>query len=383
MKKVFCAIMVILAILLYSCAKPVEVPTGKGSDVQQHEQQVEAQKPAENKDIPADIQNLLKNSEKIKKVQYFYTGPETGTNNWKFVVEGNRIVYEPVLETKYPYKPEHYDSIVINKEAKTAETYCLGPFCVANGKKSDLKYDANYIKTTLDWVDGITKAEKIGEEVIEQRDTWKISTNNGMLWIDTFYGVPLKVESNGKTYTFKQVKVDAEIPENKLPIDLSSLLNNSVKLKSLQYNYRGPETSDLDWEFFVKGDNIRYVPARKIKTLDRPESFDSIIINRAAQTAVSYCFDATCKTKGKRDDLVYGSTYILTPYDWVTFITTADKLGEQNIENRKTMKIQTNKGIMWIDAFYGVPLQVEYEGELYKFKNVAPNSVEDSEIVIK
>ena len=49
----------------------------------------------------------------------------------------------------------------------------------------------------------------VGEEVIDDRSTWKIDTNKGTLWIDSFYGIPLKVESSGKTYRFQQIAVNS------------------------------------------------------------------------------------------------------------------------------------------------------------------------------
>ena len=382
-RRIIFALFISLVILI-GCAKTnvdQEQFIGKGSSVEQQAKQ-EVSKPNESSfNIPQDMKDILANSAKIRKIQYYYSGPETGTGEWLFFIDGKKIIYEPKRETKYPYKPDWYDSVVIDLEAKTAEAHCLGDFCFVKGKKLDLDYSKDYIKTIFDWTANIQKAEKIGEEVFEGRKTWKVNTNNGILWLDEFYGVPLRVESGEKIYSFKQVKADTEIPLHKIPIDIKKLINNSAKLKSLEYNYKGPESGDQEFEFFVMGDKIRYVPYRRIKSLDKPESFDSIIIDRVAQSAISYCFDATCKFKGKRSDLPYDSNYILTPFDWITFIVESEKIGEQVIDSRNTLKIQTNKGIMWIDEFYGVPLQVEYNGESYRFRNIKPNAVEESEVV--
>ncbi len=49
----------------------------------------------------------------------------------------------------------------------------------------------------------------MGEEVIDDRSTWKLETNKGTLWVDAFYGIPLKVESGGKVYRFQQISVNS------------------------------------------------------------------------------------------------------------------------------------------------------------------------------
>ena len=38
---------------------------------------------------------------------------------------------------------------------------------------------------------------------------WKIDTGHGTFWIDTFYGIPLKIEAGGKTYKFEQIAVNS------------------------------------------------------------------------------------------------------------------------------------------------------------------------------
>ena len=73
------------------------------------------------------------------------------------------------------------------------------------GKKAELDYDGAYIWTMKDWVNKITDAEKVGEEVIDRRSTMKVKTNFGLVWIDKFSGIPVRVESEGKMYRFDEV----------------------------------------------------------------------------------------------------------------------------------------------------------------------------------
>ena len=115
--------------------------------------------------------------------------------------------YKPAGDIPSIVQPYSFDSVFIDKTAETAMSYCEAIYCAVNGKKADLSYGESYISTVFDWI-SVTKAEKVGEEVIDDRATWKIDSNKGILWVDTFYGIPLKVESNGKTYKFEQISVN-------------------------------------------------------------------------------------------------------------------------------------------------------------------------------
>ena len=110
-----------------------------------------------------------------------------------------------------------YDTIYLDKESKTTLAYCDGRRCRVKGEKQTFDYDQFYITTPLDWLSNIEFAEKVGEELIKKRNTWKLSTNIGTIWVDTFFGVPLQIESAGviykfETMTFNQVKDEDVTP---------------------------------------------------------------------------------------------------------------------------------------------------------------------------
>ena len=86
--------------------------------------------------------------------------------------------------------------------------------------------------------------------------------------------------------------------------------------------------------------------------------------------------------KGKKDPLNYEEFYINTPFDWLDKIEYAEKLGEELIDKRKTFRLSTdNAGIVWIDTFFGVPLQVEYEDNKYQFTKMTFNDVKDENLI--
>ncbi len=167
--------------------------------------------------IPAEIKELLgKSKTRVSNVYYHYRGPETGSNFHEFYIKGSKIKIKPYLEIKTLDKPESYDTIFIDKAARTASSYCEATYCKYKGKKQDLSYGQAYITTIFDWIE-VEQAAKVGEEVIDSRSTWKLDTNLGTLWVDTFYGIPLKAESNGKTYRFEQISANSVQDSDVMP----------------------------------------------------------------------------------------------------------------------------------------------------------------------
>jgi len=191
--------------ILASCAtQPVKEGAPKSENV------MEKQEPPimQQKAIDSDVKELLSKSKaRVSNVYYHYRGPETGSNFHEFYIKGSKIKIKPYLEIKTLDKPESYDSVFIDKAAGTAVSYCEAAYCAYKGKKKDLNYGQAYIPTIFDWIE-VTQAAKAGEEVIDSRSTWKLETNLGTLWVDTFYGIPLKAESNGKTYRFEQINAN-------------------------------------------------------------------------------------------------------------------------------------------------------------------------------
>lgn len=208
-----CLVLACLVLLMASCAPQQQAQ-------QQFQQQaVPAAKPAAvsqpapsqpKQEITAEVKELLdKSKTKVRSVSYRYYGPETGADFYEFYLKDSKIKYLPNLELKTLDMPDSYDTIFIDKSLKAAESHCVAAYCTYKGKKQDLNYDNVYISTIIDWVSGLTYAKKIGEEVIDDRSTWKIDSSKGTLWIDTFYGIPLKADSDGKSYRFQQISVNS------------------------------------------------------------------------------------------------------------------------------------------------------------------------------
>ena len=165
-----------------------------------------------------------------------------------------------------------------------------------------------------------------------------------------------------------------------VPAEIKDLVDKSTsRVKNAYYRYTGPQTGNSFYEFYVKDSKIKYIPSRAIKSLNKEDSFDSIFLDKVAKTARSYCTDPTCTFKGIKAELAYSDYYIPTIFDWLDF-QTAEKIGEEQIENRATWIVKTEKGNLWLDNYYGVPLKVESDGNTYKYSQLAVNGVKDSDV---
>ena len=207
-KKYFIFFALMAIILISACAQKQQaiVPKETVQEVQPKPEEAKTAQPKQG--IAPEIKELFEKSKaRVSNVYYHYRGPETGSNFHEYYIKGPKIKIKPYIETKNLDKQNSYDSIFIDKTARTAASYCEAVYCAYKGKKEDLNYGQAYILTIFDWIE-VEQAAKVGEEVIDSRSTWKIETNLGTLWVDTFYGIPLKAESSGKTYKFEQISVN-------------------------------------------------------------------------------------------------------------------------------------------------------------------------------
>ncbi|MBW2976533.1 hypothetical protein KY347_03755 [Candidatus Woesearchaeota archaeon] len=173
--------------------------------------------------------------------------------------------------------------------------------------------------------------------------------------------------------------------EKEIPAELIELLGTAgKKVQGLSYSYKGPETNNFLYEFYVKGDNVKYILNPSYKTVDVDEdAYDAVYLDKKLKTAQAYCDSKKCIAKGKKADLDYNEANIMTPLDWLESIESAEKSGEEQIESRNTWIVATNNGKIWIESFYGVPLKAEFENSVYEFKKMGFNTVKDEDVVPK
>ena len=178
-----------------------------------------------------------------------------------------------------------------------------------------------------------------------------------------------------------QAQESTAISQGTIEADVAPLLKLAgTKVKSLTYHYSGPETDNKLYNVYLKGTKMSIYPFDR-NDFSGAAMYDVIYLDTAAKSATSYCTHQTCTPKGKRSDLTYSAVYFATPLDWLVGITSAKKVGSETIEKRAVTIVETNKGKMWIENFFGVPVKIEKDGATYSFQGVGFNGVVDSQVL--
>lgn len=164
-----------------------------------------AETPVLEYNIPEGIQKVLDRSKTLKSFTYIYKEvhrplelPRT------FWIKGSIVKREMPVITSILYNNK-IDTAIFDRVKKTAMGYCESEkYCAVRGKVGPLDYDEYYVNTPFDWIEEIRTAEKLNSERMFDRDVWKLNVNKGemTMWVETYYGVPLRVDVGGKRYEF-------------------------------------------------------------------------------------------------------------------------------------------------------------------------------------
>ncbi|MFH1276315.1 MAG: hypothetical protein ABIH82_04350 [Candidatus Woesearchaeota archaeon] len=156
--------------------------------------------------IPVDIKELISKSSKVKSMSYEYkNSPDRTDSIYSVLFKDNKMKIELPIFTKIQNQNE-IDTVIIEMNSKTVRAYCESfSYCIEQGDRGEVDYSQYYKPTPLDLLENINSAEKVGEEIVFDRNTWKLKVNgNQFYWIDTFYGVPLKVDGNGEYHHYEK-----------------------------------------------------------------------------------------------------------------------------------------------------------------------------------
>ncbi|HLD79363.1 MAG TPA: hypothetical protein VJA18_02290 [Candidatus Nanoarchaeia archaeon] len=207
MKKIFTLLLVVF--FLAGCT-PTQYVCPDGSTVENVELCPKPQQPVELK-IPPEIEEILAKTSNVKSISYTYRRLDRPTENvLQFWIKGPIVKRELPVQTEV-YQKNEMDVVTFNIIDKTATAYCESKkFCIKIGEIGPVDYDQYYIKTPFEWREEIISAEKITEEIIEKRKVWLLKANDDVLmWVDTYYGLPLRVEVGSERHEFEEFVFNA------------------------------------------------------------------------------------------------------------------------------------------------------------------------------
>jgi len=216
-------IAILLIVLLVGCAQeavqetttPTEQPVEKVPDTTTEQKPAEVEATGEEEPVETDSTKETREemSDKSKEVlglaekrvmslEYSYFGPETLPASYNFWVKGDKIKIEFPKDGKYRIDQDYYKYVYLDKAANTAVVVCAedAGACDISLGPQEIHYGLyGNIKTPLEWLDEITSFEIVSTENLYTREVYRAESNIGMVWIDTYTGVPLQIEKDGET----------------------------------------------------------------------------------------------------------------------------------------------------------------------------------------
>ncbi|MBN1792488.1 hypothetical protein JW826_02280 [Candidatus Woesearchaeota archaeon] len=184
------------------------------------------------------------------------------------------------------------------------------------------------------------------------------------------------------------VDEDAKVTDKDVTADVAKLIAKADSVKNVRFNYfhsDDPYTSD---EYYASREKMRIKLVNKQKyTVDDP--YDTIYIDFVKKEAIGYCESASqgvCPDRNKKYPLDYASAKIRTPFIWLDVMSKGEATGRsKQIEGRQAKEVlfeaNGKPGIVWMDSFFGVPLEINFEGVDYRFQNLYTNDVKDTDLV--
>jgi hypothetical protein len=168
-------------------------------------------KPVEKEITPA-AQAYLDNNAKVTSLQYAYVETPTSLPEDLYYTSKEKMKIELKTRVQYVGK-EFYDTVYLDLVKKTATAYCEYKditVCPDRDKAFFVDYTKYFKPTPFDWLDRITKANLTGKsKLFASRNAVEIVIEidglAGSMFVDSFFGMPLKITYAGKDYEFRDI----------------------------------------------------------------------------------------------------------------------------------------------------------------------------------
>lgn len=179
-------------------------------------------------------------------------------------------------------------------------------------------------------------------------------------------------------------------PAKQMNSKVADLLTKHTKVKSLQYMYQDPSNYPMEWPTWLKGTKMA-MDLREVTEVSGDTYVSKVYLNTASKTAKGFCESKVyrCADPNEEVDLRFPKYIRKTPFDWIKAVTYAEKEAEETKQQRQVWKLKFedsdgNSGYMWVDDYYGVPMEVWVgsgsSAKKYIFEDLAVNAVEDSDL---
>jgi len=206
-------IVTVLAVVVVSCSPQQQFVCNDGSVVNDPDactpqnapvKQVQRAVIEESPDIPQEVVDLFAQKSKVKSVSYIHhESADISKPSYRIAIKDRLMKISLPTQTDLLNK-NTVDMVIIDGARKEAQGYCESlKYCIEQGNQGAVDYAAYYKKSPFDWVEEVQEAELLTDQRLFNRDTTKVLVNGEYTyWVDSFFGIPLKVEGNNEVYTY-------------------------------------------------------------------------------------------------------------------------------------------------------------------------------------
>jgi hypothetical protein len=120
-----------------------------------------------------------------------------------------------MLITKVKFtETDRYDTVYLDLVNQRAIAYCEDKnVCPDRNKAMNVDYNDYFFETPFDWMLKIAKANLTGRsKTLEARKALEVNIEadgkTGIMYVDSFFSVPLSITLNGKTYDYRNIVIN-------------------------------------------------------------------------------------------------------------------------------------------------------------------------------
>nr|MCK4930158.1 hypothetical protein [Nanoarchaeota archaeon] len=172
----------------------------------------------------------------------------------------------------------------------------------------------------------------------------------------------------------KEPEEEEEHVPSVISAEAQELFARITNVNSLQYSYVESPMILPKNIYYTSRDKMKIELRSKVRFTE-DESYDTVYLDLIEKTGVAYCEDrdrSICPDRDKVFDVDFDDYFIETPFDWLAKVTSAELTGKsKTLEQRNAKEVSfwigQEPGVMFLDSFFGVPLQITFKDKNYEF----------------
>ncbi|MBI5061565.1 MAG: hypothetical protein HZB67_04605 [Candidatus Aenigmarchaeota archaeon] len=142
---------------------------------------------------------LAKQGLKVKSMIFMYQDPQNKPEKDQYFIKGEKIKIS-LAQLDHISDNIYVTTIYLDRSTQEAIGYCEAKMyrCKDPNKPFPVPFSKYERKTPVDWIAGVTYAEEVSSERIDDREVAVLQFEEDgsavKMWLDTFFGVPLKIQ---------------------------------------------------------------------------------------------------------------------------------------------------------------------------------------------